>query len=438
MPYVVELPQVGESVTEGIISRWLKRPGDQVERYEPLVEVVTDKVTMEVPSPVRGKLVRLIVQEGETVPMGAPIAEMEAADGASPPPSGPRQPAGAAQPAAPTHGNRPRYATEFLKEVRPVGPTGGDTAYDAPETDGPGAAPGAARYSPVVLKLAQEHGVDLAQLKGTGLGGRVTKQDVLRYLEQRGSAPQPAPAAPAAPVPQAPAADEEVLALSPVRRLIAENMVRSAREVPHAWSAVEVDVTALARYREAIKDEFARREGVPLTYLPFAIKAVTDALREQPVFNAAWDNGRVVLKRRINIGVAVAAPQGLVVPVVHDADRLSIAGLARAVADLAARARENRLRLEDVQGGTFTVNNTGALGSVVSQAIIHPGQAGIATVEAVQRRAVPLDDSTIAVRHIMVVTLSFDHRIADGLEAGRFLQAVKGRLEAMGPDTPLY
>jgi 2-oxoisovalerate dehydrogenase E2 component (dihydrolipoyl transacylase) len=219
--------------------------------------------------------------------------------------------------------------------------------------------------------------------------------------------------------------------------MIADAMVRSASQIPHAWSAVEVDVTPLVALRAQVRASFEAREGVELTYLPFVIKAVVEALKEYPTLNATWGGDKIVVKRRINLGIAVAAPQGLVVPVVHDADRRSIAGLARAARDVIQRARQNKLTLEDVHGGTFTLNNTGALGSVVSKPIINYPQAAILTFEAIQKRAVVRDDA-IAIRSMMNLCLSFDHRINDGAQAGGFLQAVKRRLEVMGPDTPIY
>ena len=255
----------------------------------------------------------------------------------------------------------------------------------------------------------------------------------------------PAIAAPASPAPASEpvppgadaASDEERIPLSPVRRMIADTMMRSVTQIPHAWSMVEADITRLVALRRRERDDFRRREGVNLTYLPFALKAVAASLKEHPTLNASWGEDCIVLKRRINLGIAVAAPSGLVVPVLHDADRLSIAGLAHAVADLSGRARAGRLRLPDVQGGSFTVNNTGALGSILGGPIINHPQAGIITTEAVQQRPVVVNDA-IAIRWMMNLCLSFDHRINDGAEAGAFLQSVKRRLEAMDDDTPIY
>lgn len=472
MAQLIELPHVGESVVEGTIGKWLKQPGDRVERYDPLVEVVTDKVTMEVPSPVAGELLRIIAQEGETVPMGAPIAEVE--DGSGPTaghaPAASATPAAAPAPAptpAPSAAPASQTPTSYLiTDARPVGPTGGSAvearsredeqipAEPAPVAAAPPTVIRAVdpdrettferapnRLSPAVRRLAAEHNLDVDRIAGTGIGGRVTRNDVLLYLEQQAApaataVPATAPTT-APPAPATPSADEERVALTPVRRMIADAMLRSVTQIPHAWSMVEVDITELVVLRNRERDQFRAREGVNLTYLPFALKAVATALKDNPTMNASWGDDCIILKRRINLGIAVAAPTGLVVPVIHDADRLSISGLAHAVADLSERARGGTLRLEDVQGGTFTVNNTGALGSVLGGPIINHPQAGILTTEAVQQRPVVINDA-IAIRWMMNLCLSFDHRINDGAESGAFMQTVKDRLEAMDGNTPIY
>ena len=475
MAQLIELPQVGESVVEGTIGKWLKQPGERVERYDPLVEVITDKVTMEVPSPVTGELLRIIAQEGETVPMGAPIAEVADSAGGPPVPT----PTPAAEPsAAPANAAPPTPTAYLITDARPVGPTGGSaveaqaaeaaaaTVVSPPATPPPAAAisgvadtasppatdidaiRGANRLSPAVRRLAREHNIEVSRIAGTGMGGRITRNDVLRHLETAAAIPAAAVAVDAAPPPPVPVsqtptpmpadtATEQRIPLTPVRRMIAEAMVRAASQIPHAWSMIEADLTNLVGLRSRERDAFRQREGVNLTYLPFALKAVAAALKDNPTLNAAWGDDAIILKRRINLGIAVAAPTGLVVPVIHDADRLSIAGLAHAVADLSDRARAGRLRLDDVQGGTFTVNNTGALGSILGGPIINHPQAGILTTEAVQQRAVVINDA-IAIRWMMNLCLSFDHRINDGAESGAFLQSVKSRLEAMDGDTPIY
>ena len=417
----IELPHVGESVTEGVIGKWLKQVGDTVEKYDPLVEVVTDKVNMEVPAPATGTLTSILVEEGATVPMGEAIAEMaveggedEAAEGA--PATGDGH-AAQQEPSAAGDGQAKadRVGT-LLRDVAPVGPTGSG----GPISTGAGmAASRGGRYSPAVLRLAEQHDVDLSQVAGTGISGRVTRKDVQSYIDSRDSEP-------------AAMEDSERVPLTPVRRMIAENMVKSATTIPEAWTLVESDVSGLVKLRERTKADFARREGVDLTYLAFVVKAVAEALKEHRMVNSSWDGDAIILRKRVNIGVAVAAPGGLVVPVIHDADRLSVAGAARAIDDLVALARGGKLGLSDVQGGTFTINNTGALGSVVGKAIINPPEAAILNTESIVKRPVVVGDA-IAIRSIMNLCLTFDHRILDGAEASAFIADVKRRLEAIDP-----
>ena len=440
MPITVDLPQVGESVVEGTIGKWLKQPGDKLEKYDPLVEVITDKVTIEVPSPADGVLARILVEEGVTVPIGASIAEIETEEAL---PS-PLQPPLPVQTSAAAEKTTEAVSTigYLVKDVRPVGPTGGGMGDTEPPESVAVAEPAErlARYSPAVRRLALEHNVDLSRVKGTGVGGRITRNDVLGFLGAQNAEVAPAPAVPSPtvqPAPPAVGSEEETIPLTPIRRTIAQHMVKSATEIPHAWTMVEVDVSGLVRYRDAMKEEFQLREGVDLTYLPFVIKAVVESLKEHPLLNSTWGGDKVTLKKRIHIGIAVAAPEGLIVPVVHEADNLSIAGLAKSGRELTGKARQGKLALQDVQGGTFTVNNTGALGSVVSQPIINYPQAAILTTEAIQKRAVVVDDA-IAIRSMMNICLSFDHRIVDGAASGAFLQSVKRRLEAVGPNTPIY
>ena len=436
---IIELPQVGESVTEGTIVQWLKGVGDHVDRYDPLVEVLTDKVSMEVPSPVAGVITELLAEEGQTLPMGAPIASIQTEDAVeSPAPN-------RITPAAPAEEPQSIDRTGvLLKDVAPVGPTGTGNVIipDAQVKAGSeqsGRDRQRRRYSPAVQRLADEHGIDLSQVQGTGISGRITRKDVLAYTEaQAQSTVLEAPAASALTVSTVSAsAGEERLPLSPVRRLIAANMKRSASEIPAAWSITEVDVNGLVRRRGALRDDFQRREGVNLTYLHFVIKAVVESLRENPLLNSSWADDAIILKKRINIGIAVAAPDGLVVPVLRDADTLSVAGIAVRASDLTARARQGRLAVEDVQGGTFTLNNTGALGSIASQPIINHPQAAILTTEAVVKRPVVIGDA-IGIRSLMNICLTFDHRIMDGAEASAFSNAVKRRLEAISDDTGIY
>jgi len=402
------MPMVGESVTEGTVLRWLKAEGDRIARDEPLVEVETEKVDVEIPSPWAGVLQRIVAREGDTVPVGEPLAyiEVEVVVGASAP-----------------GGLRP------LQEAAAPGPHVAQSR--------------AARYSPAVLALAREHGIDLSQVKGTGIEGRITRKDVLAFVAARGvrqgrTPPSPAGAPrPAAPGAQMGARPGEVLRLTPTRRTIAERMSRSAQTVPHAWMAVEADVTPLARWRQQIKDDFRQREGADLTFLVFAINAVVGALKEHPILNSSWSDDGIVLKLEINIGVAVATDEGLIVPVIHGADGLSIAALAKKLSDLGERARARKLTIQDVQGGTFTIDNTGAFGSIMSVPIINYPQAAILTLEAVVPRPVVIDDA-IAIRHLVNLCISFDHRILDGAQAGAFMVSVKAKMEASGPDTELY
>ena len=438
---IIELPQVGESVTEGTIVQWLKQVGDSVERYDPLVEVLTDKVSMEVPSPVNGVITELLAEEGQTLPMGAPIASIETEDVVE---------SAAPVEAAPADSPHPEEVGRIgvlLKDVAPVGPTGsGNVVIPADQNAAASESQGGRRrrrYSPAVQRLADEHDIDVEKVEGTGINGRVTRKDVLAYIETQAQAPA-VQVAPVAAQPTATSAtpsregvDEERLSLSPVRRMIAANMKRSASEIPVAWTISEVDVSGLVRRRDSLKDEFMQREGVNLTYLHFVVKAVAESLRENRLLNSSWGEDAIILKRRINIGIAVAAPDGLVVPILRDADSLSVAGIAVKASDLTARARQGKLGVEDVQGGTFTLNNTGALGSIASQPIINHPQAAILTTEAVVKRPVVIGDA-IGIRSMMNICLTFDHRIMDGAEASAFMNSVTRRLEAISDETGIY
>lgn len=299
------------------------------------------------------------------------------------------------------------------------------------------------RSSPLVRKLAREHQLDLRLIRGSGLSGRVTREDVeahLRDLPAEKSGDRSPPTSAESAVPPAESAmrarPDERITPSPMRRTIAQRLAQSAREIPHAWLMLEVDVTQLVRLREALKQRFRDAEGVDLTYLPFVMKAAVDSLRDVPVVNSSWQNDQIILKREVNLGVAVALDDGLVVPVIRDADQKSVVGLAHGLADVVSRARAGKLTVADVEGGTFTVNNTGAFGSIASQPIINYPQAAIMNMEAIVKRPVVVDDA-IAIRSMLNVCLSFDHRVLDGATAGRFLQSVKRRLESWRPDSVL-
>jgi 2-oxoisovalerate dehydrogenase E2 component (dihydrolipoyl transacylase) len=461
----ITMPTLGESVTEGTIGRWLKQPGEHVERDEPLVEITTDKVNTEMPAPFSGTLSQIVAEEGMTLAVGAEIAIIAIEGEALPAPTTadddalPAQAPITNQEGGEGAGPAGAVASAPPSPPAPPRPTAADAATPVP------APSGKRRYTPVVLRLAEEHGIDqdaLARVPGTGLGGRVGKDDILRHIAAQGLGPRPQPAspppaatappvappdttqaaAPAPPTPPAPAPSQpalpgEVQPLTPMRRAIAEHMVRSVGTAPHAWMMVEVDMTPLVRHRAAQKELFRRREGFALSYVPFVIEATVAALRAHPVLNASFVEGGIALHRQINVGVAVALDggRGLVVPTIKGADGFSRVGLARALDDLAERARANRLTADDLAGGTFTVNNTGSYGSVLSQPIINQPQAAILTMEAIVKRPVVIGDpqgggDLIAVRSLMNMCLSFDHRILDGRVAGQFLAAIKDRLES--------
>ena len=439
----IQLPQVGESVTEGIIGKWLKEVGSKVEKFDPLVEVVTDKVAMELPSPVTGILREIIAFEGETVPMGAVIADIETNEQNS-------KKAASIKHSSVPNPNKLGTTGVLLKDTAPVGPTG---SSGQPNTGGPNAEEfreksqikPPARFSPAVLRLAQEHDIDLSLITATGRNNRITRKDVQSFIDSDSMSPSQENSAVEL-IPEATRSTsispselngDQRVKLTPIRKMIASNMVKSANLIPQAWSLVEVDVSGMVSRRRAIKEEFKQREGINITYLPFVIKAVAESLKENPLLNSSWGEDSIIMKSRINIGIAIATNAGLVVPVIHDADTLSIAGLARSVEDISTRSRKGNLTVDDVGGGTFTVNNTGVLGSVASQPLVNYPQAAIITTEAIVKRPMIVADA-IAIRSMMNICLSFDHRIMDGQEVGEFTTAVKRRLEVVGGNTPVY
>ena len=437
MAITVKMPQLGESVTEGTIGTWLVQPGQQVERFESLVEVITDKVTAEVPAPAAGTVGEILAPEGQRLSVGAPICTLE---GVSEEGAGETEPATAAQDevvtADPEEPDQGGSAAGSAAPAEPPAAAGAPAAVAAPLSSGNG-SPGF--ISPAVRALADEHSIDVRQVTGTGFQGRITKRDVLIFLEGGAAFPKQAPMAPPAALP---GAGEQLLPgtripLTPMRRAIAEHMVRSRQTSPHAWTMVEVDMSGVAAARAARRAEFRAATGVDLTFLHFGMKSTCLALRAVPTMNAVFEEDAIQLRTEINLGLAVAVGDGLIVPVVRGADHYSVAGLAQASADLIEKARRGKARLEDVEGGTFTLNNAGALGTVMSQAIINQPQAGILVMDAVVRRPVVAGDG-IAIRPIMNLCLSFDHRINDGAAAARFLSAVKSSLEAVTPDSALF
>lgn len=432
------MPQLGETVTEGTVARWLKQPGENVDKYEPFVEVSTDKVNADVPSPVAGVLRELIVAEGETVPTGAPIAVIDelVAAAAAPAAELPARPSTGSTSLAP----RDDGGARDDRGGRAAAPVGAPIAH-AP--NGTTTANGL-RVSPAVRRLAREHAVDIASVHGTGTNGRVTAADIVAAATATAGT---VPISPPATVIPSGASEVErsrgtrgsenvapgaLLPLSPARRLIARRMVESKHAAPHAWTMVEVDVTDLWAWRMAEKDAFEREHGVKLTLLPFFMFAVTKALRAFPLMNATFHEDGIEVHKSVNLGIATATDESLVVPVVRNAEERSIRGIALAAGALIEAARRGKLAVDDLSGGTFTVNNNGAAGSILSAPILVPGQTGIATMEAVVKRPVVRNDA-IAIRSMMNVCLSLDHRVVDGAIASGFLADLKQRLEAMGP-----
>jgi len=435
----VVMPQLGESVHEGTISRWLVKPGDKVVEFEPMLEVDTDKVNAEVPAPVSGVLREILAKEGETVQAGAEIAVVEIGDGAVAVPSPPRgegQGEGRAQKAEPEP-----------SAVQQAGPPPGDAAADLPgkpdqdarpaPTDRPAERGGEEphRFSPGVQMAASELKVDLSKVTGTGLGGRVTKKDVEDYATKAKAAPGAAPAP--APAPAKAGEGDQVVQLSRVRRLIGENMARSKQTIPHAWQTQEADMSGVVANRNANKSAFQKQEGFSLTYLPYVMGATISALREHPEVNSTFNETELIVHRNINLGISVGLEDTLLVPVVRKADSLSIAGLARAVNDLATRARSKQLKADDLTGGTFTVNNSGTFGTLFSYSVINPGQAGILTMEAIVERPVAVQ-GMIGIKPMMYLCFSFDHRVLDGLQAARFLTSCRKWLESVTVESPVY
>jgi 2-oxoisovalerate dehydrogenase E2 component (dihydrolipoyl transacylase) len=466
--FELKMPKLGESVTEGTIGKWLKQPGEKVNKYDLLVEVQTDKVNTEIPSPVAGTLKEVKVQEGQTVPIGTLLAVFDTADGeaaaAQPAAQTGPQPAAAPQASAP-QSNAPSGSPASQQSQRSSAPT-----PEAPPPSRPPAAPSQGssppstataataerpdlsdvRATPAVRKLASEHGIDISEIEGTGLGGRVSRKDVEDFIAQRQSQQQAAgrviPAQPqadsrAVPARSAPTtslAGDELVPLSQMRRAIANNMVQ-AWTAPHAHAVMEVDMTDLMRYREKVRHEFMDREGFDLSPAAFIAKAVVEALRSVPQVNSSWTDQGLVRHREINVGYAVALGEdGLIVPVIQDADGKSLAGLMRSIRDVVDRAKARRLTLDDLSGGTFTLNNTGPLGTIVSSPIVPPGQAAILSSESIGKRLVVTDDDSIAIRQMMNIVIGFDHRVVDGSTAARFLTTVRNWLQTVGTSVPVY
>jgi len=409
----VVMPQLGESVIEGTVGKWLKQVGDRVEQYEPILEVVTDKVTTEIPSPASGTLLQILIGEGATVKAGTVLAVIGAPGEAVAPAAAPA-PASTAAPAS------------------------ADTAAPA--------RAGTPRLTPVVARMIAEHHItdaELATIRGTGEGGRITKKDLENFLQTR-ARPTSAPAVPAweqpgtgelfrpteevlRPVTAPASGAEEIIPLTPIRRTIAEHMVRSKNVAPHVTTVHEADMSRVLKFHQAHSAEF-EKQGVKLTYTAYFVQAAVAALKAFPLVNASFTEQGIVVKREVNIGIAVATDEGLIVPVIKNADEKSLLGLARAINDLASRAREKRLRPEEVHGGTFTLTNYGVFGSLFGTPIIHQPQSAVLGVGAIQKRAVVIDDM-LAIRPMVYLALSFDHRLLDGALGDQFVQKIKRFLE---------
>ena len=438
---VITMPQLGEGITEAEITMWLKKEGEEIEAYEPLLEILTDKVTTEVPVTVDGTITKLLYAEGEVVQMGAPIAEINT-------------------------GGEEEMPEVVAEEKTPVE----DITKEVAQFKAPKQEKGKARYSPAVVKLSAEHGIDLNLVEGTGKGGRITRKDIYRVIENPNliaKVEQPLPAcddcmsaqvanvevppmntakveekpvvkeAPkeekVQPKPIKLGAKDVEIPVSPIRKAIAKNMVQSVAEIPHAWSMIEVDASKVVRVRDKVKDEFKKREGYSISYLAFFIKAVAQALRNHPILNSSWAGDKIIQYGDINISIAVAANDLLYVPVIRNADEKSVKGIAREIVELSTKARNNQLTPAEMEGGTFTVNSTGSFGSVMSMGIINNPQGAILQVESIVKRPV-IYDGGIAIRDMVNLCLSIDHRLLDGKAAGDFLQEVRRNIEKIDVD----
>ena len=440
----VVMPQMGESIVEGTLTKWLKKAGEHVERDEPLFEISTDKVDTEIPAPVAGVLKEVLVDEGKTVAISTVVGRIE--EGAGNGASAPAQAAvpAAAKPAAPAPAGAqketPATVQEpFVAEPRkePVASSAGPYPIPVPEPQPPAAATDGP-LSPLVRKMAREYGIDLRQVKGTGAGGRISKQDLDAYMSAQGArtmaqaatpapaAQQPAPAS--APMPRAQAPQARVEPMSIMRTKIAEHMLASLRTSAHVTTVHKTDLTKVAKLRDRHKAEFQQRYGYSLTYLPFVIAAAVEAIHDYPILNASIEGSNIIYHNEINIGIAVALENGLIVPVIRNADEKNVLGLQRSVVDLATRARSRQLKADEVQGGTFSITNFGSFGSVFATPIINQPQVAILGVGAVEKQPVVIDDA-IAIRSVAYLALTFDHRLIDGALADQFTAKVKSVLE---------
>lgn len=463
----VVMPQLAESLVSATIAKWLKKPGDNVEEYEPICEVITDKVNAEIPSTMDGVMGEILADEGQEVAVGHLICRIEVAS---------EEQGHINQGSEQGHSQANVNNQVNIGNQLNVNANGGGSDNSALR----------GRYSPAVLTLAAEHGIALEQLQGSGLGGRITRKDVLNYIQSGASTSSQGatsstgatlstaaaasissvPTAPANPTPiaveqpkavpvrnsglhlsETPAIpkieveagnrSEYLIDVTPIRSAIARNMRQSVSEIPHGWMMIEVDVTNMVQLRNKLKDDFKKKEGINLTYLAFMMKAVVSAIKDYPIMNSVWAVDKIIVKRDINISLAVGTEDSVLTPVIQKADQKNIAGLAKEIDDLASKVRAGKLKLDDMQNGTFTVNNTGSFGSILSQPIINYPQAAILTFESIVKKPVVINDM-LAIRSMANLCLSLDHRILDGVICGRFMQRVKDNIEGYTLDTQVY
>ncbi|MDV2912515.1 dihydrolipoamide acetyltransferase family protein [Enterococcus faecalis] len=427
----IKMPHLGESVTEAAIVQWLVKPGDSVKRYDPLMEVVSDKVTTEVPSDFDGVVKEFLISLDTDVPIGTAVMTLETEETTEKTEEATLAPVKEA-------------STEQAQEHETVETT--STATSHQKNNG--------RYSPAVLKIAQEKKIDLTQVTGTGRDGRITRKDVTNFTPTQARTPEKTVSPGTSPsISEEPVASQnesaatasptetttdKIVSADPVRKAIAKKMVQSVNEIPHAWLMVEADVTNLVQLRNSLKDEFKQQEGLSLSFFPFFAKAVIQALKKNPKINTSWDDGSIIYHKDVNLSIAVTTDEHLYVPVIQQADNYSIAGLAKEINRLAQEVRQGTLASKEMQGGTFTLNNTGTLGSVQSMGIINHPQAAILQVESINKRLVPTADGGFKVADMVNLCLSIDHRILDGQQAGKFLRDVKDNLAKYNADTDVY
>ncbi|WBY26960.1 dihydrolipoamide acetyltransferase family protein [Enterococcus faecalis] len=427
----IKMPHLGESVTEAAIVQWLVKPGDSVKRYDPLMEVVSDKVTTEVPSDFDGVVKEFLISLDTDVPIGTAVMTLETEETTEKTEEATLAPVKEA-------------SAEQAQEHEMVETTSTATSHQKNND----------RYSPAVLKIAQEKKIDLTQVTGTGRDGRITRKDVTNFTPTQARTPEKTVSPGTSPsISEEPVASQnesaatasptetttdKIVSADPVRKAIAKKMVQSVNEIPHAWLMVEADVTNLVQLRNSLKDEFKQQEGLSLSFFPFFAKAVIQALKKNPKINTSWDDGSIIYHKDVNLSIAVTTDEHLYVPVIQQADNYSIAGLAKEINRLAQEVRQGTLASKEMQGGTFTLNNTGTLGSVQSMGIINHPQAAILQVESINKRLVPTADGGFKVADMVNLCLSIDHRILDGQQAGKFLRDVKDNLAKYNADTDVY